>query len=144
MFSWRMGMSRVTGSAYPAAMSGVSLDGVLEWPSELGVSDDPDCLDSRPPATVSSCSSILKEGIVGCAIPGMGLRLRECVRLSVLERLDRLVSKESADRSFAASVGIGGNALVGAGGAGSAMAMVTWKAASRGLSVFGDYICLRN
>lgn len=51
-------------------MSGVSLDGVLEWPTEpeLGVREEPDCLESRPPAAVSSCPPILKEGIGGLRV----------------------------------------------------------------------------
>jgi hypothetical protein len=62
-------MSLVTATEAPESllppMSGVSLDGVLEWPAELCVRDDPDCLESRPPATVSACSSMLKDGIGG-------------------------------------------------------------------------------
>lgn len=87
---------------------------------ELGAIEDADCVDSRAPAVVSSCSSMLNEGMP----LGTGFRLRDCVRLSVLERLDRLVSKELSGRAVEASVGIGGNALVGAGGIASAMAMV--------------------
>lgn len=63
MCSCRIGMSLVTASEPP--MSGVSLDGVLEWPTELGARDDPDCLESRPPATVSACSLKLKDGTGG-------------------------------------------------------------------------------
>jgi len=48
--------------------SGVSLDGVLECPAELGARDDPDCLESRPPATVSAWSSMLKDGMGGLRI----------------------------------------------------------------------------
>jgi hypothetical protein len=65
-------------------MSGVSRDGVLECPAELGERDDPDSLESRPPATASSCSSILKEGIEGwCVVFDTGFR---CSRL--LDRLE--------------------------------------------------------
>lgn len=50
------------------------------------------------------------------------------MRLSMLERLDLLESKTSAGRPFAASVGTGGSALLGAGGgAPSAMAMDLWR-----------------
>lgn len=44
------------------SMSGVSREGVLEWPSELWLKEEPDCLESRPPA-VSWCSVMLKEGV---------------------------------------------------------------------------------
>jgi hypothetical protein len=94
---------------------------------ELGTTDDADCTDSRAPAAVSSCSSMLKEGMPDVAAPGIGFRLRDCVRLSVLERLDRRVSKELSGRPVEASCGIGGNALVGAGGMASAIAIVSWK-----------------
>lgn len=69
MCNCRIGMSLVTASepadSWLLPMSGVSLEGVLEWLTELGERDDPDCLDSRPPATVSACSSMLKDGIGG-------------------------------------------------------------------------------
>lgn len=72
MCSCRMGMSLVTASEAAESRlpprSGVSLDGVLEWPAELCVNDEPDCLDSRPPATVSVCSSMLKDGIGGLRV----------------------------------------------------------------------------
>jgi hypothetical protein len=79
-------MSFVTGIEFPESlfepMSGVSRDGVREWPAELRETDDSDCLESRPPAPVSSCSSMLKEGIGGGAVLGTGLR-----RVDSLERL---------------------------------------------------------
>jgi hypothetical protein len=81
-------MSFVTGMELPKSrfvlISGVSREGVLECPPELGERDDPDNLESRPPSTASSCSFILKEGIGGCcAVLGMGLR-----RSELLERLE--------------------------------------------------------
>jgi hypothetical protein len=66
MCSWRIGMSLVTASE---AAESLSRDGVLEWPTELGVRDDPDCLESRPPAAVSAWSSMLKDGIGGLRMP---------------------------------------------------------------------------
>jgi hypothetical protein len=76
MCSCRIGISLVTGNGVPAFLfsliSGVSREGVLEWPAELGANDDSDSLESRPPAPVSSCSSILKEGIGGGAVRGTG------------------------------------------------------------------------
>lgn len=73
MCSWRIGMSLVTASeaakSLLSSISGISRDGVLEWPTELGVRDEPDCLESRPPATVSACSSMLKDGIGGLRVP---------------------------------------------------------------------------
>jgi len=79
MCSCRIGISFVTGIEVPESlllpMSGVSRDGVLEWPAELGEKDDSDSLESRPPAAVSSCSFMLNEGIGGCcATPDTGLR----------------------------------------------------------------------
>ncbi len=53
--------------------SGVSLDGVREWPTELVVREDPDCLESRPPSVVSACSSMLKDGIGGLRIGAWSL-----------------------------------------------------------------------
>jgi hypothetical protein len=53
--------------------SGVSREGVLEWPSELWLKEDPDCLESRPPAAVWLCSVMLKEGVEECRAVG-GLR----------------------------------------------------------------------
>lgn len=87
MCNCRIGISLVTAIEFPelllSPMSDMSLDGVLEWPVELGVAD-PDCLESRPPATASSCSLMLKEGIGRCcAVVGTGLRRNE-----ELERLD--------------------------------------------------------
>lgn len=90
MFSCRKGMSFVTGTASPDP---ASRDGVLEC--VLGVNDVSDSLDSRPPAAVSSCSSMLNEGMAGTAVFGTGLRWRDCLRLSVLDRLDRLASSVS-------------------------------------------------
>jgi hypothetical protein len=107
MCSCRIGMSFVTGNELPESrlcwMSGVSRECVLEWLAELGEKDDPDSLESRPPATVSWCSSILKDGIGGCcATLDTGFWRRE-----LLERSGRFESNCSA-----ASVGgIGGSAL---------------------------------
>lgn len=105
MCNWRMGMSLVTASEAAESplppMSGVSREGVLEWPTELGVSDDPDCLESRPPACVSACSSMLKDGIGGL----------------------RLLPEAAFDSECASAWdgGIGGRSLVGAAEAGSAI-----------------------
>ena len=62
-------------------MSGDSLDGVLEWPSELWVTEEPDCLESRPAVIGSWRWSILKEGIEGLReeLCGGGLRYEELV-----------------------------------------------------------------
>jgi hypothetical protein len=54
------------------SMSGVSREGVLEWPSELGLKEEPDCLESRPP-TGSWCSVMVKDGVEECRTVG-GLR----------------------------------------------------------------------
>lgn len=51
----------------------MSRDGVLEWPSELWLKEDPDCLESRPSAAVVLCSVILNEGVEECRVVG-GLR----------------------------------------------------------------------
>jgi hypothetical protein len=106
-WSCRRGISLVTGTEFPeslfAPMSGVSLEGVLEWPSELWLKEDPDCLESRPPAIVSLCSSMLKEGIEGCrAVLDTGLRCWE------------LLARSNSGRCASACGGIGGNALNGA------------------------------
>jgi hypothetical protein len=98
---------------------------------ELGTTDDPDCTDSRAPAAGPSCSSMLKEGMLDGVAPGF--RPRDCVRLSVLERLDCRVAKELSGRPVEASGGIGGNALVGAGAMASAMAIVWWEEFFAGL-----------
>jgi hypothetical protein len=84
IWSCRRGISLVTGIEFPeslfAPMSDVSLEGVLEWPSELWLKDEPDCLESRPPAIVSS---MLKEGIDGCrAVLDTGLRCWELLARS--------------------------------------------------------------
>ncbi len=119
MCSCRIGMSLVTGIEFPelllSIISGVSLDGVLECPKELGVTD-PDCLESRPSPTMSSCSSILKEGIGGLCTLATGFR-----RSELLERLERLESICSADVvSFG---GTGGRPLRGTAGSVSAIAL---------------------
>lgn len=105
MCSCRIGMSLVTASEAPESllppMSGVSLDGVLEWPSELGVRDEPDCLEPRPPATVSACPSMLKDGTGG-------------LRMEL----------DSVCASVAWGGRIGGRPRVGAGGVGSA---IVWQ-----------------
>lgn len=78
MCNCRMGMCLVTATAllkslFPP-MSDISLEGVLEWPTELGVSE-PDCRESRPPASVSAWSSILKDGMgAGTGLRGIGGR----------------------------------------------------------------------
>jgi hypothetical protein len=117
MCNCRIGMSFVTGIELPESlflvMSGVSRDGVLECPAELGERDDPDSLESRPPATASSCSFMLKEGIGGyCATFGTGLRRREL--LERLEWFESTCSRVSAG-------GSGGKALLGAAEVVSAM-----------------------
>jgi hypothetical protein len=117
MLSCRIGMSLVTGPT----RSGVSLDCVLECAAELTANEDPDCRESRPPADVSSCSSILKEGIGCCAPPGTGFRRRE-----LLDR-DRLEPTGSGDAELAAFWGMGGSFLLGGGDAASDMAMCTVK-----------------
>jgi hypothetical protein len=103
-------MSFVTGNQFPESlfslMSGVSRDGVREWPAELGETDDSDSLESRPPADVSSCSSMLKEGIGGGAALGAGLRRKDS-----LERLWRF----ELPWSELSAGGSGGGALVGGG-----------------------------
>jgi hypothetical protein len=85
-------MSFVTGNQFPESlfslMSGVSRDGVREWPAELGETDDSDSLESRPPA----------------AALGAGLRRRDS-----LERLWRL----ELPWSELSAGGSGGGALVG-------------------------------
>lgn len=91
MWSCLIGMSRVTGDDCPDSlytpMSGVSLEGVLECPLELGLKEEPDCLEMRPPSTVSSCSSMLNDGIGGCdAAPGMDLRRKELLERKELRR----------------------------------------------------------
>lgn len=101
-----------------------SREAVLECSAELWANDEPDWRESRPPATVSSCSSMLKEGMPDEAAAGTGFRLKEWVRLSALERLDRLVSKELSGRELEASDGMAGRDLVGTGGIASAMAIV--------------------
>jgi hypothetical protein len=56
MCSCLKGMSCADGIELPEnlySMSGVSREGVLEWPSELWLKEEPDCLESRPPAGVS-------------------------------------------------------------------------------------------
>jgi hypothetical protein len=115
MLSCRIGMSLVT-----ATWSGVSCDCVLECAAELTANEDPDCRESRPPADVSSCSSILKEGIGCCAPLGTGFRRRE-----LLDRLDRLEPTGSGDVELAAFRGMGGSFLLGGGDAASDMAMGT-------------------
>jgi hypothetical protein len=95
MCNCRMGMSFVMGIEFVESrfmlISGVSREGVLECPAELGERDEPDNLESRPPAAASSCSSILKEGIGGyCATFGAdscwawlpGRRESNCSRVS--------------------------------------------------------------
>jgi hypothetical protein len=101
-----MGMSFVMGIEFTESrfllISGVSREGVLECPAELGERDDPDSLESRPPATASSCSSILKEGIGGCcATFGAG-----SWRGWLPERLESNCSRVSGG-------GSGGSALLG-------------------------------
>jgi hypothetical protein len=63
------------------------------------VRDDPDCLESRPPAVVSAWSSMLKDGIGGLRMPPEAAFDSEC--------------------ALAWEEGIGGKSLVGAAEAGS-------------------------
>lgn len=113
-----MGMSLVTGIALPESLllpvSGVSREVALECPTELGENDDPDCLESRPPAIASSCSFILNEGIECWDAPRTGLRRKES--LERLEWSSLCVPGDSAG-------GIGGRALLGAAGTASAIAL---------------------
>lgn len=123
MCSCRIGISLVTGIGFSefllSPMSGVSLEGDLECPVELGVID-PDCLESRPPTTVFSCLLTLKEGIVEyCAMSGTGLRCRELMeRFARFERLEAECSAEST-----CGGGMGGRALVDAADIVSAIAL---------------------
>jgi hypothetical protein len=107
MCSCRIGISFVTGIEFPESrfllISGVSREGVLECPAELGERDDPDSLESRPPAIASSCSSILKEGIGGCCA-ALGIDLRRGELLEGLERFESTCSCMSVG-------GSGGKAL---------------------------------
>jgi len=118
MLSCRIGISLVTGIEFPESLllpiSGVSREGVLEWPAELGECDDPDSLESRPPAMASSCSFILKDGIGYWPASGIGLRRRES-----RERLEWFALGGSA----VSSGGIGGSALLGAVDIASAIAL---------------------
>jgi hypothetical protein len=120
-------MSFVIGIELPESrflpMSGVSRDGVLEWPAELSERDDSDSLESRPPALVSSCSFMLKEGIGGCcATLDTGLRRRE-----LLERSEWFESAWSATSAG----GSGGNALLGGAEAVSAIVQISCDTAVR-------------
>lgn len=86
---------------------------------------------------------MLKEGMPDEVAPDTGFRLRDWVRLSLLERLVRLVSKELSGRpveACEASLGTGGKALVGGGGTASAIAIVSSEAGSEGAQGRGRYI----
>jgi hypothetical protein len=113
---------------------------------ELTASEDADCRDSLPLISASSCSPMLKEGMPDEVAPDTGFRLRDWVRLSLLERLVRLVSKELSGRpveaceACEASLGTGGKALVGGGGTASAIAIVSSEAGSEGAQGRGRYI----
>lgn len=100
----------MTGMELPESLcfpiSGVSREGVLECPSELNASEEPDCLESRP-FTASSCLLKWKEGIGGCWMPGTGFR-----RSEVLERLD-FSERFELSRSADSVGGRGGKALGG-------------------------------